>query len=31
MSRKKGFEYRFSPTEEQAAMLTNVFGHTRLV
>jgi len=31
MSRKKGFKYRFSPTEEQEAMLANVFGHTRFV
>ena len=31
MSRKKRFEYRFYPTEEQAAMLANVFGHTRFV
>ena len=31
MSRKKGFKYRFYPTEEQEAVLAKVFGHTRYV
>lgn len=31
MSRKKGFKYRFYPTEEQKAVLAKVFGHTRFV
>jgi putative transposase len=31
MTRKKGFKYRFYPTEEQEAVLANVFGHTRFV
>jgi putative transposase len=31
MARKKGFKYRFYPTEEQEAVLAKVFGHTRYV
>lgn len=31
MTRKKGFKYRFYPTEEQQAVLAKVFGHTRYV
>ena len=31
MARKKGFKYRFYPTEGQKAILAEVFGHTRYV
>ncbi len=31
MARKKGFKYRFYPTDRQKAVLAKVFGHTRYV
>ena len=31
MPRKKGFKYRFYPTEKQRGVLAEVFGHTRYV
>ncbi|WP_118825860.1 RNA-guided endonuclease InsQ/TnpB family protein [Salinibacter ruber] len=31
MVRKKGFKYRFYPTDKQKAVLAKVFGHTRYV
>ncbi len=31
MAQKKGFKYRFYPTDKQKAVLAKVFGHTRYV
>jgi len=31
VAQKKGFKYRFYPTEDQEAVLAKVFGHTRYV